>query len=438
MIRTNFFLEKVVLPLSDRFNHSPFYAKLLDWRRISVLDKDQLESLQKEKLTKMLSFVSQHSEFYSLQNIAKSRDPYHWLASFPVLKKGTFKENLNFFLTAPNDNQLTSIMSSGSSGPPSKVFFNKTELANNRAIQILWWEWAGYKFGNSLLQTGVNMKRSKEKKIKDFLLKTRYIDAMSHSEEEILKELAYLSKNPKDHFVAYASSLYLFAKVALEKNITGVKFKSVISLGEKLLPNFRDTIEKVFSCKVFDTYGASEGFLIASQCKAGKYHIMTPHLVLEVLDERGNEVNPGEMGRVILTGLDNFTTPLIRYEVGDLAVKSKDNTCTCGLQFPILDEIIGRQTEFILTPKGKYITVQNVVRVMKHFPEIEQFKVVQEEPDTVNIIYIPDPKVLKIREEEIQKMFEEVFNEPLKFKFQSVKVLPKAKTGKFQLIERKF
>jgi phenylacetate-CoA ligase len=311
-------------------------------------------------------------------------------------------------------------------------------LAGNRALQVIWWEWAGYKFGNSILQTGVNMNRSSEKKIKDFLLNTRYIDAMSHSETEILKELRYLEKNPKDHFIAYASSLFLFAKTALAHGITGVKFKSIISLGEKLLPQFRETIETAFSCSVYDTYGASEGFLIASQCKSGSYHIMSPHVVVEILNEKGDEVMPGETGRVVLTGLDNFTTPLIRYEVGDLATKSIHSSCSCGLNLPLLDEIIGRQTEFILTPGGKFITVQNVVRIMKQFPGVEQFKVVQDRPEYIRVIYVPSFASIPVDESQIKKMFDEVFAEPLDLVFEQVQILPQAKTGKFQLIERNF
>jgi phenylacetate-CoA ligase len=427
VLRSNWVLEKIILPVSDQLNKSPFYKKLKEWRQITIGDKDFLEKLQKEKLKALLSQASKNSPFYSLLNIPEKEDAHQWLRSFPVLKKKTFKDNLNHFLTVPLSDQLISILSSGSSGPPSQVYFNKEELASNRALQILWWEWAGYRFGNSVLQTGVNMRRSKEKRIKDFLLKTRYIDAMSHSDSEILRELRYLEKYPKDHFVAYSSSLFLFAKTA---------FKSVISLGEKLLPSFRQTIEKAFHCKVYDTYGASEGFLIASQCMAGNYHVMNPHLVLEILDDKGNEVSPGETGRVVLTGLDNFTTPLIRYEVGDLATKSIKSSCECGLQLPLLGEIIGRQTEFILTPGGKYITVQNVVRIMKQFPEIEQFKVVQDKPDFIRLIYIPDANAENIDESRIKEKFEEVFFEPVQLKFESVKKLPKAKTGKFQLIER--
>lgn len=433
-----FLLENILLPLGDKVLGSTFIANLKSWRGIFNRNSADLQLLQEEKLTVLLKHASKNSPYFKLQNIPEKKDPYTWLKSYPVLAKKTFRENLEYILTKPLDQNLTSVMSSGSTGPPSKVYFSKNELSNNRALQIIWWEWAGYKFGNSVLQTGVNMKRSFEKKAKDKLLNTRYIDAMSHSETQILEELYLLRRQPKDHFVAYASSLYLFAKTATAHGIIDVKFQSAISLGEKLLPQFREAIEKAFSCKVYDTYGASEGFLIASQCREGKYHLMTPHVVVEILNDHNEEVEPGQTGRVVLTGLDNLTTPMIRYEVGDLAVKGYPATCPCGLGLPVLKEIIGRLTEFLITPAGKFITVQTVVRVLKQFPEIEQFKVIQKDVNLYKLIYISPKNQLDVREREIRKMFEEVFGEPLRFEFEKVKELPKAKTGKFQLVENQY
>lgn len=386
----------------------------------------------------MLVYANANSPYYTLQNIEKKSDPIAWLKSFPVVGKRSFRDNLEFFITKPIDKNLVAVMSSGSTGPPSKVYFDKNELSNNRALQVIWWEWAGYSFGNSLLQTGVNMNRTLEKSIKDKLLNTRYIDAMSHEESQILNELELLQKHPKDHFVAYASSLFLFAKIALEHDINDVKFKSVISIGEKLLPQFRESIEKAFSCKVFDTYGASEGFLIASQCTQGKYHIMTPHVFVEILNDLDQEVKQGEIGRVVLTGLDNFTTPLIRYEVGDLAVKGSSEKCSCGLELPVLEEIIGRQTEFLLTNSGKYITVQSVVRIMKQFSEIDQFKVIQSDQDKFLFQYVSPKNKLDVRETEIIEAFENIFGQEMNFSFEKLSVMPKAKSGKFQLIENNY
>ncbi|NVK52998.1 MAG: phenylacetate--CoA ligase family protein [Flavobacteriaceae bacterium] len=433
---TKYFLENIVLKAGDFATGGSFVSKLKEWRRICRFSREKIYELQKEKLKQLLSFASVNSPYYVLQNIPREEDPFTWLRNFPILKKKSFRDNLDYFITEKNRQKLTVITSSGSTGPPSKVFFDKKTLSNNRALQILWWEWAGYQFGNSILQTGVNMNRSREKAIKDILLNTRYISAMSHHESEILEELKKLQETPRDHFVAYASSLYLFAKTALNNQLKGINFKSVISLGEKLMPEFRETIESAFSCPVYDTYGASEGFLIASQCTQGNYHIMSPHVVVELLDDCDQEVKPGEIGRVVLTGLDNYTTPLIRYEVGDMAIKSELKDCSCGMNLPLLGEITGRKTDFIKTPQGKYITVQNVVRVLKHFPAIDQFKLVQNRKGEISIIYVLNKAFTFLDQTEVIRMFEEVFLEPMKISFKKVNELPKAKTGKFQLIER--
>ncbi len=431
-------LENLILPLGDIIIGTNFISKLKQWRKILSKNQVEIERIQREKLTAMLVHASINSPYYSLQNIEKKSDPIAWLKSFPVLGKRSFRDSIEFFVTKPIDKNLVAVMSSGSTGPPSKVYFDKDELSNNRALQVIWWEWAGYSFGNSLLQTGVNMNRSLEKSIKDKLLNTRYIDAMSHEESQILSELKLLQKHPKDHFVAYASSLFLFAKTAMEHNILDVKFKSVISIGEKLLPQFRESIEKTFSCQVYDTYGASEGFLIASQCAKGNYHIMSPHVFVEILNDFDQEVKQGEMGRVVLTGLDNFTTPLIRYEVGDLAVKGSSEKCSCGLELPILGEIIGRQTEFLLTNSGKYITVQSVVRIMKQFSEIDQFKVIQSDQNQFLLQYVSLKNKNDVRESAILKAFEDVFGQEMNFSFEKVAAMPKAKSGKFQLIENNY
>ncbi len=424
-----------VLSLGDKALGSSFVKKLRFWREVLSKNSTDLQNIQEEKLKIMLSHASEKSPFYKTLDVNQDEDPYKWLKNFPILPKQTLKDKVDDFLTVSDKSGLTAITSSGSTGAPSKVYFNSEELSSNRALQIIWWEWAGYKFGNSVLQTGVNMKRSFEKKLKDSLLNTRYIDAVSHDEDQIKDELNLLLKEPKRHFVGYASSIFLFAKVANKYDIKGVRFDSIISIGEKLLPNFKTEIEKAFESQIFDTYGASEGFLIASQGREGKYHIMSPHLVLEILDDQGNEVKPGEMGRVVITGLDNFTLPLIRYEIGDLAIKAEEGCDDCELQLPVLGEIVGRITEFILTPAGKYITVQTVVRLMKRFKEVDQYKVIQISEGEL-LIELVSARAMDVEYfDRISLEYEKVLDEKLIINFKQVERISKAKTGKFQLIE---
>lgn len=409
--------------------------KIKELESVIKLPIDHIQAIQEAKLKKLVDFAVANSPYYrSLFHPSVLEGASLGLHDFPILTKSVLREKINHICTAKDLDSLNQIFSSGSTGPPSKIYFNEEELAIPRAVQLIWWSWAGYKFGNGILQTGVNLNRSIEKRIKDFFFKTRYIEALKHDEADILRELNHLAANPKDHFVAYASSLYLFSKVALDHGIKNVQFKSVISLGEKLLPNFRASIEKAFQCKVFDTYGSSEGLMVAAQCDHGTYHLMSPHVIVEIVDDQGQEVAPGQIGTVLLTGLDNFTTPLIRYEIGDLAVKGTPSLCPCGLNLPSLGEVLGRTTEFIVTPGKKYITVQTVVRILKFFPEIERFTLIKKKDGLLELQYIAADALSKEQESKIQASFEDLYSESIPLEFQRVTDLPKTKSGKFQLI----
>ncbi len=429
----SYLLEKIILPVADRLNGTVFIRELSEWRKILALSKEELLTLQEEKLKRILRHANSKSRFYSRLSVSEVNDTVAWLKSFPILRKKVFRENLGNIVTRQNLESLHVIQSSGSTGPPGKVYFDNKEISIGRAIQVLWWEWSGYKMGNSVLQTGVNLNRTREKAIKDILFNTTYIEALKHNEEDILEVLGTLQAKPVQHFVGYASSLYLFAKVAKANGIENVRFVSVISLGEKLLPQFRDLIEEVFDCKVYDTYGASEGFRIASQCEEGNYHLMIPHLYIEIVDGDGNEVEPGETGTVLVTDLDNYTTPMIRYELGDMAVKVNDFQCKCGMQLPVFGEVIGRSTEFLETPGKNFITVQTVIRVLKHFPEVEEFRFSQLESNLFELEYVA-PHELRETKDKIAEFFNTMFKEELNIRFIRLQQIPKGPTGKFQLI----
>ena len=129
--------------------------------------------------------------------------------------------------------------------------------------------------------------------------------------------------------------------------------------------------------------------MIAAECEYHTYHIMSPHVYIEILDENGNEVKDGELGNIHVTHLDNFLMPLIRYKIGDLGVKSSpDYVCNCGRSLPVLKHIIGRDTDVVYTESGKPLIVHFFTGIFEHFSTINQFQVVQKDNEPFNIKYI--------------------------------------------------
>jgi phenylacetate-CoA ligase len=299
----------------------------------------------------------------------------------------------------------------------------------------LWWEWAGYKFGNSLIQTGITPNRGLVKGTKDFLLRTDYIPAFGISEEFILAKLEELRKKPRDHFAGYASSIYVFAHVASKHGIDDVRFKSVISWGDKMFPHFRSLIEKQFSTKVFDTYGCTEGMMMAAQKDLDEYYVMSPHVVIELLDKEGHEVEPGELGYVVVTRLDAYAMPLIRYYLGDLAIKARHDVPGSELHFPLLQKIIGRDTDIIRTASGKYMVVHSFTGIFEHIPEVSQFRVVQSDLHSITIEIIPGEGFKDEILANIRTKIQNYLLEPFEVQFQIVENIAPTPSGKPQIIK---
>jgi len=209
-----------------------------------------------------------------------------------------------------------------------------------------------------------------------------------------------------------------------------------MSWGDKLFAHYKEAIERQFGCRVFDTYGCTEGIMIAGQCERGAYHVMTPHVHVELLDDENRPVPTGHIGRVVVTRLDNFSMPLIRYKLGDLAEAADESTpCKCGRKFPILKRVIGRETDVVKTPSGKHLIVHFFTGIMEHFAEIKQFQVIQRTQARIEIDYIPDagfhPEVLV----KVRQVMHERAGEPFPITFREVSNIPPAPSGKPEIVK---
>jgi phenylacetate-CoA ligase len=123
------------------------------------------------------------------------------------------------------------------------------------------------------------------------------------------------------------------------------KPKSIVSSTEVLHLRMRDTIERVFGCKVFDSYGCRELSQIATECEVHNgLHIVFENQYVE-LD--GNDI--------IITNLNNYAMPFLRYRVGDLASRIDTSPCTCGRNSPRIVSLLGRDNDNIELPSGKVI-----------------------------------------------------------------------------------
>ena len=127
--------------------------------------------------------------------------------------------------------------------------------------------------------------------------------------------------------------------------------KSVLSIATQMTPAMRTMITQTMNAPVYENYGFNEIGMVAVRCPAGRYHVMSEHCVVEIIDDAGHPVAPGNVGRLVVSTLTNLAMPLIRYDAGDLA-KAVDGPCACGRTLPAFGEIIGRYRRTAFLPEG--------------------------------------------------------------------------------------
>lgn len=428
----------LTIRIGDLFFKYSIFKQIKNWKTINRLSAKDLKQLEKENLTHLLKHTVSKTSFYKSKGINLTENPFEDISQFPILTKQVLKENFDDLISENfNKEQLLASYSSGSSGEQSKILMSKQERSSNWGILLNIWKEQGYDFGNRIIQTGITPDRGLFKSIKDLFFKTVYINAFSHSYDELKSILLKYSKEKNVVIIGYASSLNVMSEVIIKEKIT-FKAKSVISFGDKLFEHYKRNIQKAFQTKVRESYGSNEGFMIAFQKDLDYMYIINPHVYVEILDDNNNPVPDGEMGHIVVTRLDCYSMPLIRYKLGDLGIKLPKEKYPKNRKFnyPLLQKVVGRETDIVVLPDQTKMVVHSFTGIFEYIPEIKQFKVVQRTKNGIEIEYI---KAASFSEKAIEKATFElrkyIEQEEFKIEFKEVDFIAPTASGKPQIIE---
>ncbi|WP_164905225.1 AMP-binding protein [Aequorivita ciconiae] len=400
------------------------------------MSAEELERIQSENLKKILQYASENVPYYRDLNLDKDAD----LSDFPILTKAILRTKSNQLISDKyHKNQLETNHSSGSSGEQSFTYMSFDHKFYLRALQTHWWMWGGYKPGEFMLQAGISPKRSFPKKLKDLFFRVQYMNAFKLKQDEITEQLKLLEKKDPKHLAGYPSALNEIALLALSNNKI-YHFKSLISYGDKLFGHYRKNFENAFqNPTIINTYGCAEGLLMACQADLPYYYIMSPHVFLEVVNENGEPVPDGERGHILVTSLSSFSMPLIRYRLGDLGVLLPKSLYPSHRKFnyPLLQEVTGRETEIIKAPNGNILTVHSFTGILEYVEEIKQFKIIQISKIRLVVEYQTDSGVklpFKVENEVHDKLLDLVEG-TMDITFNLVEKIAASPSGKPQIIE---
>jgi len=207
--------------------------------------------------------------------------------------------------------------------------------------------------------------------------------------------------------------------------------KEVRTLSEALPDGLRELCQEVWGVKLVDNYSSMELGYLALQCPENEhYHVMSEGVMIEVLDDHDQPCKPGESGRIVITNLHNYATPLIRYELGDIVTVGEK--CSCGRGLPVISKIQGRYRGMITLPNGERSWPDvGLVKMQSHAP-IQQFQVVQHSLDDISVKLVLPRSIEESEKQSLIAMFHETFRHPFNIEIIQVDTIPRSKGGKYE------
>ncbi len=207
--------------------------------------------------------------------------------------------------------------------------------------------------------------------------------------------------------------------------------RAVRTLSETVTPQLRNEVRRVLGREIQDGYSSEEGGVMAIQCpEAGTYHV-AEHIRLEVVDPVGRPCLPGQTGRVLVTDLLNFATPLIRYEIGDYAEVGEP--CPCGRAMASIRRFLGRERNLVLLPDGtRHWPLVGFSQWREIFP-VRQFQFIQTDRHSITAKMSADSRPTAEQEARLTTLIQATLGHPFTLRYEwQTEPLPRGPGGKFE------
>ena len=408
---------------------------------------EKIRDYQFRKIKTLLHHAYLHVPYYRDQlnkigAIPQDIKTFNDFTVIPILTKDIIRQNFDD-LKAVNLSPKEFVPNStgGSTGEPLSFYQDRQYETWADAARIRgWYHIAGCESGDNCAVLWGAMKDVKE----DFSLWERLrlfctsgeipLNAFNLSDERKLLFLKWCRMMKPSLLRGYVTAIKELALFLDEQNLRFPDLKGVILCAETVDDHSQTYIEKVFRAPSYNTYGGRELSLIAMGCSQGNgLHEVSEnnYVEFEPIDLRGYE----NAGNLIITNLNNYAMPFIRYRVGDIGIPSSKESCGCGRGLPLIKRVIGRTTDVFVFHDGTRIAGEMFIHLMKDFT-LKEYQFVQTSDSRVALRVkknecLSDPLISSIR-----STYKKYLPGSVQLDFEEVETFEKTITGKFRFVYR--
>jgi len=367
-----------------------YYEHFLQEDRSGV-PRDTTERLLVQLFDHCERSVPYYAEVMRQTGYSYHENPIEYLQHLPVLTKDTIRGQFEALKSSDLlQRKWFFNTSGGSTGEPARFIQDWDFAARSGALKLLYSTLVGKEIGESEIRIWGSMRDitgNTEGWRARFIAKltdTTFLSVFRLTPQTMRAFIGILNAKRPKLIVAYASALYELAKFADREELEVVPQDAIITSAMTLYPFMRDTIERIFKCRVYNKYGSREVGDIA--CERPGYDglwIAPWGNYIEIVDSEGNRVPDGTPGEILVTSLTNYAMPLIRYRIGDRGVLSPAKAGKEGRYGQVLKEVLGRTYDLFINKDG-VLFEGGYFMVLLYFRDwIEKYQVIQKSPSNI-------------------------------------------------------
>lgn len=388
----------VLFPLHERLKRHDSVPVRRQMEDSQWWPAERLAAYRLERLRALLTHAGQHTAYYRQLFQESGFAPKNFnalteLQQLPLLTKAMIRANTEA-LKSEHAHGLARFNTGGSSGEPLIFYIGRERVSHDVAAKWRATRWWDVDIGDpEIVVWGSPVELGAQDRLRawrDRLFRTRLLPAFAMSPAKLDEFVAAIRAMRPKMLFGYPSALSLIARHARQQGqrMDDLGIRVAFVTAERLYDEQRQMIAETFSCRVANGYGSRDAGFIAHQCPAGGLHITAEDIIVEIVDSEGRVLPPGASGEIVVTHLATQDFPFIRYRTGDVGVLSEQR-CRCGRTLPLLAEVQGRTTDFIVAPDGTIMHGLALIYVIRNLPGIAAFKIIQEDRQHIRVLLVP-------------------------------------------------
>lgn len=437
-------VSAVVFPLHERMKGHETVAVRRFLEKSQWWAPGALARHRVDRLRRLLARAGARVPYYGRLFAELSFDPENLrstaeLARLPFLTKPLIRENLEA-LKAEDAGPMTLFNTGGSTGEPLQFYLGSERVSHDVAAKWRATRWWGVDIGDPEIVIWGSpielLAQDRVRELRDRLFRTRLLPAFEMSESRLDEFVDEIVRTRPRMLFGYPSSLALVAEHARARgrDLTALGIRVAFVTAEQLYPHQRQALATGYGCRVANGYGGRDLGFVAHECPEGRLHITAEDVLVEIVDSEGRSLPEGEQGEIVVTHFATGEFPFIRYRSGDLGALSHE-TCPCGRGLPLLQEVSGRTTDFIVAKDGTVMHALALIYAIRDVPGVKNFKILQEDLDHTRVLLVTENGFPAEREEGIRKRLAERLGASVRISIARVAEIPKTASGKHRYVE---